>query len=365
MLCASMKKAWGEDGRVQYNVGGSQAIEDSLKLVRNARKGKSLMLAFEGGYHGRTLGASSITSSYRYRRRYGHFGERGMFIPFPYCFRCPYAMRRETCGLFCAAQFERLFETEYYGLWDPKAGEAEYAAFYVECIQGTGGYVVPPEGYFPRLKRILDEHKILLVDDEIQMGFYRTGKLWGLENFGVKPDVVVFGKAMTNGLNPLAGIWAREELINPGAFPCGSTHSTFASNPLGTAVALETMKMLAEEDYERRVSELGRHFLAGLQDLKSRYPVIGDVDGLGLALRVEICKADGFTPDKALLDRMVDEGIKGDIEVDGQRYGLVLDVGGYYKNVITLAPSLHISREEIALGIRLLDEILRRVTRNG
>ncbi len=363
MLCAAVKKAWGLDGRVHFNVGGSQSIEDSLKLIRNASGGKSLMLAFEGGYHGRTLGASSVTSSYRYRRRYGHFGDRGMFIPFPYCFRCPYKKRREDCGLYCADQFERLFETEYYGLWDPKAQEAEYAAFYVECIQGTGGYVVPPKKYYPRLKKILDEHKILLVDDEIQMGFYRTGKLWGLENFGIRPDVIVFGKAMTNGLNPLAGIWAKEELINPQVFPCGSTHSTFASNPLGTAVALETMRMVAESDYEKRVTEAGAYFLAGLKELKSRYPIIGDVDGLGLALRAEICKPDGFTPDKAMLDRMVDEGIKGDIAVDGKNYGLVLDVGGYYKNVITFAPSLHISREEIDLAMRLLDEILRRVSK--
>lgn len=363
MLCESVKKAWGTDGRVHFNVGGSQSVEDSLKLVRNACKGKSLMMAFEGGYHGRTLGASSITSSYRYRRRYGHFGERAMFIPFPYCFRCPYKKDRENCDFYCISQFERLFETEYYGLWDAKAQEAEYAAFYVESIQGTGGYVVPPEGYFPRLKRILDEHKILLVDDEIQMGFYRTGKLFGLQNFGVSPDVIIFGKAMTNGLNPLAGIWAREELINPKDFPCGSTHSTFASNPLGTAVALETMRLIAENDYEKSVNELGAYFLSGLEELKSRYSIIGDVDGLGLALRAEICAEDGFTPDKAMMDRIVDEGIKGDIEVDGQKYGLVLDVGGYYKNVITFAPSLHITRQEIDLAMRLLDEVLRRVTK--
>ncbi|GHU18650.1 aspartate aminotransferase family protein [Betaproteobacteria bacterium] len=360
-LCLSMKKAWGEDGRVHFNVGGSQAIEDSLKVVRNACHGKSLMIAFEGGYHGRTLGASCITSSYRYRRRYGHFGDRGLFIPFPYCFRCPYKKQRESCDMFCAGQFERLFETEYYGLWDPKAQEAEYAAFYVECIQGTGGYVVPPEGYFPRLKRTLEEHKILMVDDEIQMGFYRTGKLWGMENFGVKPDVLVFAKAMTNGLNPLSGLWAREDLINPKVFPCGSTHSTFASNPLGAAVALETMRMIEEHDYEKSVNELGRYFLEGLKELQSRYPIIGHVDGLGLALRAEICKEDGFTPDKAMMDRIVDEGIKGDLEIDGVKYGLVLDVGGYYKNVITFAPSLHISKAEIDLGLRLLDEILHRI----
>lgn len=363
VLCKSMEKRWDAKGRVHFNVGGSQSVEDSLKLVRNACKGKSLMFAFEGGYHGRTLGASSITSSYRYRRRYGHFGERAQFVPFPYCFRCPYKKHRDSCDIYCVDQFARLFETEYYGVWDAKAGEAEYAAFYVESIQGTGGYVVPPAGYYQKLKQVLDQHKILLIDDEIQMGFYRTGKLWGLENFGVKPDVVIFGKAMTNGLNPLAGIWAREELINPSVFPCGSTHSTFASNPLGTAVALETMRMTQETDYEAMVQEKGAYFLSGLRELKSRYPIIGDVDGLGLALRAEICAKDGFTPDKAMLDRIVDEGIKGDMLVNGKKYGLVLDVGGYYKNVITLAPSLHISREEIDLAIRLLDELFQRVSR--
>jgi len=121
--------------------------------------------------------------------------------------------------------------------------------------------------------------------------------------------------------------------------------------------------MMAESNYEQSVNELGAYFLSGLRELKSRYPIIGDVDGLGLALRAEICAADGFTPDKAMLDRIVDEGIKGDIEVDGKTYGLVLDVGGYYKNVITFAPSLHITRGEIDLAMRLLDEILRRLVR--
>ncbi|MDR1035690.1 MAG: aminotransferase class III-fold pyridoxal phosphate-dependent enzyme [Deltaproteobacteria bacterium] len=362
-LCRHMEDSHQIKGRVHFNVGGSQAVEDSLKLVRNFCGGKSFMLAFEGGYHGRTIGASSITSSYRYRRRYGHFGDRGMFIPFPYCFRCPYKMRRDFCDLFCVGQFERLFETEYYGLWDAKASDAEYAAFYVECVQGTGGYVIPPPGYFPALKRVLEKYGILLVDDEIQMGFYRTGKFFGIENFDVSPDVLVFGKAMTNGLNPLAGMWAKEEMISPEIFPCGSTHSTFASNPLGTAVALETLKMVQEIDYESKVKDSGRYFLEGLKVLKKKYAIIGDVDGLGLALRAEICAADGFTPDKAMMDRIADEGLRGDIEVDGRKFGLVLDIGGYYKNVITFAPSLEITREEIDLGFRLLEEILRRVTK--
>ncbi|WP_386065725.1 aspartate aminotransferase family protein [Tahibacter sp. UC22_41] len=361
-LCQHNQDKFGLEGRVHFNVGGSQSIEDSLKLVRNATQGKSLVFAFEGGYHGRTLGASAITSSYRYRRRYGHF-DRAQFIEFPYHFRGPKGMSKEEYGDYCVAKFERLFESEYNGVWDPKAGQCEYAAFYVEPIQGTGGYVIPPRNFFTGLKRVLDKYGILLVVDEIQMGFFRTGKLWSIEHFGVKPDVVVFGKALTNGLNPLAGIWAREELINPKVFPPGSTHSTFASNPLGTAVGLETMKMLAEEDYESMVMAKGQYFLDALRELQKRHKVIGDVDGLGLALRAEICQEDGYTPNKALLDRMVDIGMEADLLVDGQRYGLVLDVGGYHKNTITLAPALTISYEEIDLAMKLLDQVLTRAVR--
>jgi 4-aminobutyrate aminotransferase-like enzyme len=365
MIARDAEQKFGRKGRVHFNVGGSQAVEDSLKLIRNASNGKSLMFAFEGGYHGRTLGATAITSSYRYRRRYGHFGERAYFLPFPYHFRGPKGMSKEEYGHHCVQQFERLFESEYNGVWDPKAGQAEYAAFYVETIQGTGGYVIPPLNFFSELKKVLDRYGILLVVDDIQMGFFRTGKLWSIEHFGVVPDVLVFGKALTNGLNPLSGIWAREELINPTVFPPGSTHSTFASNPLGTAVGLEAMKMMQEEDFATSVPRKGAYFLEGLNELKRRHKIIGDVDGLGLALRVEICEPhDSFTPSKAIVDRMVDEGLKGDLEHNGQRYGLVLDIGGYYKNVITLAPALTITHEEIDLGIALLDQLMTRVTKH-
>ena len=357
-IAIDAKKKFGLDGRVHFNVGGAQAIEDSLKIVRNASNGKSLMFAFEGGYHGRTLGASSITSSYRYRRRFGHFGERAMFLPFPYPFRRPKGMTPEEYSDSCVRQFERLFETEYNGVWDPKTNQCEYAAFYVEPIQGTGGYVIPPPGFFKGLKKVLDKYGILMVSDEIQMGFWRTGKLWSIENFGVTPDIVVFGKALTNGLNPLSGLWAREELINPTVFPPGSTHSTFNSNPLGTSLGLEVIKMGYELDYETTVPQKGAHFLDGLRDLQKKHKEIGDVDGLGLALRAEICTDDGFTPNKALLDKMVDIGLAGDLEHNGKKIGLVLDVGGWYKNVITFAPSLNITHEEIDLAMSLLDQLL-------
>ena len=359
-IAKSMELIFGDKGRVHFNVGGSQAIEDSLKLVRNHTH-KNFVFAFMGGYHGRTLGASAITSSYRYRRRYGHFSERAQFVPYPYCFRCPYGKKYPDCGMYCVKQFEKLFETEYNGVWDSKAKESEYGAFYVEAIQGTGGYVIPPKEYFPYLRKILNRHKILLVDDEIQMGFHRAGKLWALAQFDTKPDIVVFGKALTNGLNPLSGIWAREELINPKVFPAGSTHSTFSSNTLGTAVGLELMKMTEEINYEKIVTQKGKQFLSRLKALQKRHKkIIGNVDGMGLALRMEMCKSDGYTPDRELADRIFAAGMQGNIKTSKGTFGLVLDVGGYYKNVFTIAPAFDITEAEMDLAIELLDKLIRK-----
>jgi 4-aminobutyrate aminotransferase-like enzyme len=359
IICKYMEEKYGEKGRVHFNVGGAQAVEDSLKLVRN-HTGKTHQFAFMGGYHGRTLGASAITSSYRYRRRFGNFADRAHFVPYPYCFRCPYDKKVETCEMYCHTQFEKLFETEYQAVLDVKKNESEFGAFYIEPMQGTGGYIIPPEGYMQKLQESLKKRNILLVADEIQMGVYRTGKLWSWENFGIVPDVFVFGKAITNGLNPLSGIWAKEEYINPEKFPPGTTHSTFASNPLGTALALEVMKMTQEQDFEPQVRERGAYFLKAIQGLKSRWKCVGDVSGLGLALRIELCTSDGFTASRELADRMFNEGLKGDIEIAGKKYGLVLDIGGYQKNVITLAPSLLITNEEIDLGIQLFEALLKR-----
>lgn len=346
-------------GRVHFNIGGAQAVDDSIKLIRN-NTGKNLVFAFMGGYHGRTLGASAITSSYRYRRRYGHFGDRALFLPYPYCYRCFYGKNREECEFYCIQQFEKLFESEYYGVWDSKVKESEFAAFYIEAVQGTGGYIIPPQGYFEELKRICDEHNILIVDDEIQMAWYRTGKLWAIENFGIAPDVIVFGKALTNGLNPLSGIWAREELIAPEKFPPGSTHSTFSANTLGTAVALANLEMMEENNLETTVNEKGRYMLGLLKEMTKKYPEIGDVDGIGLTLRIEICQEDGFTPNRQLTEAIFEEGLKGDLSYQGKKYGLVLDVGGYYKNVFTLAPIFDITTEEMETGVDLFEQTLQR-----
>jgi len=347
------------EGRVHFNIGGSAAVEDALKVVRS-QTGRSLVFAFMGGYHGRTLGASAITSSYRYREQFGHFSERALFIPYPYCFRCPYEKKRDFCDLYCLRQFEKLFESEYHGVVDKKSNKCEFGAFFIEAVQGTGGYIVPPPEYFSRLKEILDRYKILLVDDEVQMGFFRTGKFWAIEHFNVIPDIIVFGKALTNGLNPLSGIWAKEKLISPEAFPPGSTHSTFSSNTLGTAVGLEAIKLIEESDFAVSIPEKGEYLVTALRRLSRKYPQIGDVCGLGLAIRVEMCQKDGFTPNRELTDAMANIGLSGRLEARGKKRGLILDVGGYYKNVFTIAPSFYITKDEIDLAVELFEETLKR-----
>lgn len=356
-IVESVKKSFGLKGRVHFNVGGAQAVEDALKLVRK-HTGRSRMLAFEGGYHGRTLGASAITSSYRYREAFGEFADRAEFIPYPYTFRSPFKDNKEACESYYIQQMERKFEHEYTGAWNPKTGKTEFGAFFIEAIQGTGGYIIPPKTYFKRLAQICRDRGILLVDDEIQMGFYRTGKMWALENFDVQPDIIVFGKALTNGMNPLSGIWAREELISPDKFGPGSTHSTFSSNTLGTAAGLEVMKILEEKDYSKIINEKGAYFIKLLKNLQKKHPEIGDVDGLGLALRMEMCEADGFTPSRALADRMFQRGLEAGLKAKGKSYGLILDIGGYYKNVVTLAPSFEITEEEMDLAGELLDLVI-------
>ena len=358
-ISQDIEKKFGVKGRVHFNVGGAQAIEDAIKVVRN-HTGKIPMFAFMGGYHGRTLAATAITSSYRYREHYGHFSDRANFVSYPYCFRCPENKKPESCDIACLKKFEKLFESEYYSVVNPKNNNSEYGAFFVEPVQATGGYIVPHMGYFKRLKKTLDKYHILFVADEIQMGFYRTGKMWSVEHFEVVPDIIVFGKALTNGLNPISGIWAKEELISPEVFPPGMTHSTFSSNPLGTAAGLAVMNLIEDSNFDIDVPKKGAYFLKKLKNLQKKYPSIGQVDGLGLALRIEMCEKDGFTPNRDLTDKIMNIGLEGKLKAGGKQRGLVLDIGGYYKNVFTLAPSLYITEEEIDLAVTLFEEALQK-----
>lgn len=348
---------WQVAGRVHFNVGGAQAIDDSLKLVAKY-SGTRRAIAFEGSYHGRTIGASTITASYRYRANFGSFGNRAQFVPFPYCFRCPFGKKRDSCALECVKQITRLFESECQAVVDPRTGSTEFGALYIEPVQGTGGYIIPPPGYFEALVPVLRDHKLLIVVDEVQMGFFRTGRLWSIEHFNVRPDILVFGKSLTNGLNPLSGLWANETLIAPEVFPPGSTHSTFGSNPLGCRLGLASFEWMAQHDYATTVTEIGTYFLDGLRELKGRHVEVGDVDGLGLALRLEICEADGFTPNPALAKKIRQLAFEMPIATDLGPMRLILGVGGHHKNVFCLSPCLEFSRTDADRAIAMLDVLI-------
>ena len=357
MIVESIKEWTQTSGRVHYNVGGAQAIDDALKLIAT-NTGKRMVFSFEGGYHGRSIAALNISSSYRYRQQFGHFSNRSHFIPYPYCFRCPYNMSFDKCKYYCIKQFERLFENEYCGIINAVKDKVEYSAFVIEPVQGTGGYICPPKDYFKKLKDILDQFGILLVDDEIHMGLYRTGKMWAFEHFNIKPDIVVFGKSLTNGLNPLSGFWAKEELVNPIIWPPGSTHSTFGSNPLGMAAGIGTLEYLKSFDIEKSVSENGKYFLNELKLLEKEFSEIGNIDGIGLALRIELCQSDGYTPNSGLAQRLKYKGLIGNLRSNFEVDGVILNIGGRYKNVIILAPPLTIKKQEIDLFISILNYLL-------
>ena len=186
-------------------------------------------------------------------------------------------------------------------------------------------------------------------------------------NFGLLkvPDVMTFAKSITNGMNPLAGLWAQEKYIAPDVFTPGSAHSTYCSNPIGVRAAYEVMSIVEEDGptLEREIPRKSARFMEGLNHLKSKYKFIGDVDGIGFALRMEITEADRYTPNKTLCDAMQEEGLKGDLTYNGKKCGLVLNNGGFYKNIITLVPQLYITDSEIDMAIELLDQILARLTK--
>jgi len=259
--------------------------------------------------------------------------------------------------------FERLFETEYFSIVD-KHGEPEVGMIIFESVQGSGGYAKPPEGYFERIAKTCKDRGILMIDDEIQMGFYRTGKMWSMEHYKITPDIIVFGKTLTNGLNPLSGIIARKDLMAHDRWGPGMTHSTFSSNPLGTACGLAVMELIKKDDFESKANHIGEYLTEQLDELKERYPIIGYVDSIGAAIRVEITERDGRTPDRGMCEKIFNLGLNPNIPVsNGKTYGLILDVGGWYKSTFTIAPNLYSTDEELDLGIELFEKIVKKANK--
>ena len=327
--------------RVLFTNSGAEAIEAAIKLARYHTR-RQHIIAFYGAFHGRTMGALSLTASkVTQRRRFEPLLPEVTHVGYGNCYRCPYNLTYGSCGLECVTHIEKkLFKTTLPA--------EEVAAIIVEPIQGEGGYVVPPPEFHRELKALAERHGILYVVDEVQSGMGRTGKMWAIEHWGVEPDVVCTAKGLASGL-PLGAMIARADIMD---WEKGAHASTFGGNPVACVAALETIK-LVEEGLMKNAAEVGNFLLGRLRELAARHPLIGDVRGLGLMIGVDLVK-DRATREAAHIER--DAVLQHCFS-----QGLVLL--GCGESAIRLCPALVVTREQAETAVQILDAALSEVER--
>ncbi len=325
--------------RVYFGNSGTEAVEAAMKLAR-FYTGRSQFIAFTNSFHGRTLGALSLTASKPVQRRgFGPLIPGVTHIPYANCYRCAYGLELNNCGIHCARVIEeRLFQTT--------VPSQEVAAIIVEPIQGEGGYVVPPREFLHELRRICDKHGILLVADEVQSGMGRTGKMWACQHFGVVPDIICVGKGIASGL-PLSAIVSPAKIMD---WPPGSHASTFGGNPVSLAASLATIELL-EKKYVANAARMGRLLLDQLKEWPQRHRLVGDIRGKGLMLGIELVKnRQTKEPAPKERDRLIQLAFKKGL--------LVLGCG---VSTLRLMPPLTINRSQAEFAVRLLDRCLSQI----
>ena len=322
---------------------GTEAVEACVKLARYAT-GRDAIVAFLGGFHGRTMGSLALTASKTVQRRgFGPLMPAVYHAPYADCYRCPIGLKPDTCAAECLDYLEHQV---FVHLVSPD----EVAAILVEPIQGEGGYVVAPRQFLQRLRELTRTHGILLMVDEVQSGMGRTGKMFAIEHAGVRPDVVAIAKGIASGL-PLGIAAARADLMT---WPPGAHASTFGGNPLSCAAALATIKLLKEQ-LVANAADVGAHLMAGLNALAGRHPLIGDVRGRGLMVGVELVR-NRETKERATSERDA-------VVIAAFRRGLL--VLGAGKNSIRFSPPLVLTRGEADTAMKIFDEALTEVERAG
>jgi 4-aminobutyrate aminotransferase len=323
--------------RVSFGNSGAEAIEGCIKLARYAT-GREKIIAFFGSFHGRTMGALSLTARKAVQRRgFGPLLPGVVHAPYPYCYRCPMGKQPETCAVECVSYIENT-------LLKTIAPPEEVAAIVVEPVQGEGGYIVPPQKFFDELERVARQNGILLSFDEVQSGMGRTGKMWAAEHFDAVPDVFAVAKGIASGM-PLGATVARTELMN---WPPGAHASTFGGNPVSCAAALVTIALL-EQELVNNAARMGAHMMNRLREWPNRYGTVGDVRGLGLMIGIEMVR-DQATREKApeLRDDVIERAF--------ERGLLVLGAG---ENTIRLSPPLIVSRDQCDFALDTIEECIR------
>jgi diaminobutyrate-2-oxoglutarate transaminase len=322
---------------------GADAVEGAIKLAKFVTK-KPGVISFEGGWHGVSGVSLSLTAKRAAKANYLPGVPEIYFVPYPYCFRCPFGLKHPGCGLACANYLEHLIK-------DPDTGLAAPGTLIIEPIQGEGGIIVPPAGYMKEVRRICDDSGLLMIADEIQTGFCRTGKMFAIDHEGITPDIMTVSKSMGSGL-PISGIVFRKDLDIWGL---GAHVGTFRGNALSCAAGVAGIGFMEKHGLAERSARLGQIVMKKCKELQAEHNSIGDVRGRGLYIGMELIKNDrASSPDADLLSKLQKECFQK---------GLVVWKGGRAGNVARIMPALVITEELLDSGLRIFEEGLRSIDR--
>lgn len=331
-----------EAKRIYYGNSGTEAIEAALKLAKFHTK-RDKVIAFHGAFHGRTMGALSVTASkVTQRRGFGPMVPGVFHVPYSYCYRCSYGQTPDKCAVECATVLER-------DLFKKLIPPEDVAAIVVEPIQGEGGYVPADPRFLAELRRVCTKYGIMLIADEVQSGMGRTGKWWASEHAGIEPDILCVAKGVASGM-PLGIMIARASVMD---WPRGAHASTFGGNPVCIAAALATFDLL-DKKYIENARRIGEHIFSRLADWPKRHRIVGDVRGKGLMVGIEIVR-DQTTKEKAkeLRDRVV--------QIAFAKGLLILGAG---ENSLRLSPPLTIDQEQADFAVNTVDAALAEVEKS-
>ena len=314
---------------------GAEAVENAVKIARYST-GRPAIIAFDNGYHGRTLMTMTMTAKVNpYKYRFGPYATEVYRAPFPYPYRMN--MSPQDASAYCIEELERMFIGE--------VAPDQVAALVIEPVQGEGGFMVAPPGFLKALKAICDKHGILFVADEIQSGFCRTGQMFAVEHDQVAPDIMIVAKSMGAGM-PISGVVGRADIMD--APPPGTLGGTYSGNPVACAAALAVLDLYEKEDFAARSREVGRTVTERFLKLQEKYPLVGDVRGLGGMVAMELVK-DRKTKEP-------DSHTASDILAAAHQRGLVLIKAGMYDNVLRVLVPLCVTDEQLQQGLAIFED---------
>ncbi|MGI8316359.1 aspartate aminotransferase family protein [Halobacillus mangrovi] len=315
---------------------GTEAIEGALKLAKYATK-RPYTISFTGCFHGRSLGALGVsTSKSKYRK---FLQPNGLTYQLPYAdaSSCP---EGEDVAEYCVNKLEKDFEM----LFDHQVTPEEVACVIVEPVLGEGGYIIPPKEWLQKIREICDQHGILLIFDEVQTGFGRTGEWFAAQTFGVTPDIMAIAKGIASGM-PLSATVASKELMSK--WPMGTHGTTFGGNPIACSAALATLDVLEEEKLVENSKQLGAYAVERIKEIRDKHKVIGDVRGVGLMIGIEIIDPETGAPDGEGMMKILDLSLEK---------GVLFYLCGKHQEVIRMIPPLIVTKEQIDQGLAVFEE---------